>query len=143
MVLLSALKSRVRFHIRYLSLPSGRRAIYKSSLVWYFTILDSVFKVTEMPYCKTALIVTEQMNTRAVLDQLAQTKFNAPCAVQCEWNESQFVIDNGMNNIRAVIDSERGLILLHCRYSPYVDIGEELIKQFAAEQGFLTESLDD
>lgn len=96
-----------------------------------------------MPYCKTALIVTEEMNTRSVLDQLAQTRFNAPCAVQCEWNESQFVIDNGMNNIRAVIDSERGLILLHCRYSPYVDICEELIKQFAAEQGFLTESLDD
>lgn len=95
-----------------------------------------------MPYCKTALIVTEQMNTRAVLDQLARTKFKASCAVQCEWNHNQFVIDNGMNNIRAVVNKDRELILLYCRYPPYIDIGEELIKQFAAEQGFLTESLE-
>ncbi|HFI9804301.1 TPA: hypothetical protein ACGSUT_004382 [Vibrio parahaemolyticus] len=95
-----------------------------------------------MPYCKTALIVTEQMNTRLVLDQLAQTIFNAPCAVQSEWNPDQFAIDNGMNNIRAVVDNDRGLILLYCRYSPYIDIGESVIKQFATEQGFLTESLE-
>ncbi|HHC7268971.1 TPA: hypothetical protein ACN30M_002771 [Vibrio parahaemolyticus] len=95
-----------------------------------------------MPYCKTALIVPEQMNKRSVLDQLAQTKFNAPRAVQCEWNPDQFVIDNGMNNIRAVVDSERGLILLHCRYSLYIDIGEEVVKQFAEEQGYSTESLE-
>ncbi|WP_447041241.1 hypothetical protein [Vibrio parahaemolyticus] len=95
-----------------------------------------------MPYCKTALIVTEQMNTRLVLDQLAQTMFNAPNAVQCEWNPDQFAIDNGMNNIRAVVDNDRGLIMLHCRYSPYIDIGEEIVKQFAEEQGYSTESLE-
>jgi hypothetical protein len=95
-----------------------------------------------MSYCKTALIVPEQMNKRAVLDQLAQTMFNAPCAVQCEWNPDQFGIDNGMNNIRAVIDNDRGLILLHCRYSQYIDIGESVIKQFATEQGLLTGSLE-
>ncbi|CAH7233765.1 conserved hypothetical protein [Vibrio chagasii] len=95
-----------------------------------------------MPYCKTALIVTEQMNTRSVLDQLAQTKFNAPCAVPCEWNPEQFAIDNGMNNIRAVVDNDRGVILLHCRYSPYIEIGEVLIKQFAYEQDYSTESLE-
>ncbi|MDW1924915.1 hypothetical protein R7Q39_05705 [Vibrio sp. 947] len=95
-----------------------------------------------MPYCKTALIVTEQMNTPLVLDQLAQTMFNAPCAVQCEWNPDQFAIDNGMNNIRAVVDNDRGLIMLHCRYSPYIDIGEEIVKQFAEEQGYSTESLE-
>jgi len=95
-----------------------------------------------MPYCKTALIVTEQMNTRLVLDQLAQTMFNAPRAVQCEWNPDQFAIDNGMNNIRAVIDNDRGAIVLYCRYSQYIDLGESVLKQFAAEQGFLTESLE-
>jgi hypothetical protein len=95
-----------------------------------------------MPYCKTALIVTEQMNTRLVLDQLAQTMFNAPCAVQCEWNPDQFAIDNGMNNIRAVIGNDRGLILLHCRYSQYIDIGEEVINKFADEQDYSTECLE-
>lgn len=74
-----------------------------------------------MPYCKTALIVTEQMNTRLVLDQLAQTMFNAP---------------------RAVVDNDRGFILLYCRYSPYIDIGEEVIKKFADEQDYSTECLE-
>ncbi|HCH1568239.1 hypothetical protein [Vibrio parahaemolyticus] len=47
-----------------------------------------------------------------------------------------------MNNIRAVVDNDRGLIMLHCRYSPYIDIGEEIVKQFAEEQGYSTESLE-
>ncbi|MDW3048246.1 hypothetical protein R8N28_21170 [Vibrio sp. Vb1554] len=47
-----------------------------------------------------------------------------------------------MNNIRAVVDNDRGLILLHCRYSPYIDIGESVIKQFATEQGYSTERVE-
>jgi hypothetical protein len=47
-----------------------------------------------------------------------------------------------MNNIRAVIGNDRGLILLHCRYSQYIDIGEEVIKKFADEQDYSTECLE-
>lgn len=95
-----------------------------------------------MPYCKNAIVITQQMNTREVLDQFARTKFKTGCAIQCEWNHAQFVVDNGMNNIRAVVDAEKGLIMLCCRYSQYLDIGEELIKQFADERGFSTKSVE-
>lgn len=95
-----------------------------------------------MPYCKTALVITQQMNAREVLDQFARTKFKSACAVQCEWNHAQFVIDNGMNNIRAVVDKEKGLIKLYCRYSQYIDIGDEQIKQLADELGFSTKRLE-
>ncbi|MDW3046219.1 hypothetical protein R8N28_10755 [Vibrio sp. Vb1554] len=95
-----------------------------------------------MPYCKTAIVITKQMNTREVLDQFARTTFKTGGAVQCEWNYAQFVIDNGMNNIRAIVDTEKGLIMLCCRYSQYIDIGEELLKQFAHEQGFSTKRLE-
>ncbi|MCF7483084.1 MULTISPECIES: hypothetical protein [Vibrio] len=47
-----------------------------------------------------------------------------------------------MNNVRAVVDTEKGLITLCCRYSHYIDIGEELLKQFADEQGFSTKRLE-
>lgn len=47
-----------------------------------------------------------------------------------------------MNNIRAVVDAEKGLIMLCCRYSQYLDIGEELIKQFADERGFSTKNVE-
>lgn len=95
-----------------------------------------------VPYCKTAIVITQQMNIREVLDQFARTTFKAGCAVQCEWNYAQFVIDNGANNIRAVVDREEGLIMLCCRYSQYIDMGDELLKQFADEQGFSTKRLE-
>ncbi|MDC5726927.1 hypothetical protein [Vibrio europaeus] len=47
-----------------------------------------------------------------------------------------------MNNIRAVVDVGKGLIMLCCRYSQYIDIGEELLKQFADEHGFSTKRLE-
>jgi len=95
-----------------------------------------------MPYCKTTLVINQQTSAKEVLDQFARIKFQSTCAVQCEWNQAQFVVDNGMNNIRAVVDAEKGLIMLYCRYSQYIDIGDELLKQFADEQGFSTKSVE-
>ncbi|MEZ8100253.1 hypothetical protein [Vibrio bivalvicida] len=95
-----------------------------------------------MRHCKVALVITKQMNIREVLDQLARTKFKANCAVQFEWDQSQFSVDNGMNNIRAVISKERKLILFCCRYPQYVDMVEELLTEFADEQALLIENLE-
>ncbi|CDT15213.1 hypothetical protein VCR4J2_250736 [Vibrio coralliirubri] len=47
-----------------------------------------------------------------------------------------------MNNIRGVVDTDRELILLYCRYSPYIVIGEDVIEQLAYEQGYSTKSLE-
>ncbi|MEH0666599.1 hypothetical protein H4F18_02795 [Vibrio scophthalmi] len=95
-----------------------------------------------MEYCKVALVITKQMNIREVLDQLARTKFKATCAVQFEWDQNQFSVDNGMNNVRAVIDERRKLILFCCRYLHYIDIAEELLTEFADEQALLIENLE-
>lgn len=89
-----------------------------------------------------ALVITKQMNIREVLDQLARTKFKATCAVQFEWDQNQFSIDNGMNNVRAVIDEKRKLILFCCRYPHYIDIAEDLVSDFAIEQALLIEKTD-
>ncbi len=95
-----------------------------------------------MPQCQIALVITPKMDIEAVLTQLSRAKFNAEHAVQYEWDKNQFCIDNGMNNIRAVISKERKLILFCCRYPQYVDIVEELLTEFADEQALLIENLE-
>ena len=94
-----------------------------------------------MPQCQTALVITQEMDIKAVLNQSSRAAFNAEHAVQCEWDHNQFVVDNGMNNIRAVVDSTKGLILLfHCRYPQYIGVVESLLTEFIAEQGLRTSS---
>jgi hypothetical protein len=95
-----------------------------------------------MQYGKVALVITKQMDIREVLDQLARTKFKATCVVQLEWDQNQFSVDNGMNNIRAVIDEKRKLILFCCRYPHFIDIAEELVRDFATEKALLIKNLD-
>ncbi len=99
-------------------------------------------KAVEVPYCKIALVVTPKMDIGEVLNELSTTKFNAEHAVQYEWDKNQFCIDNGMNNVRAVIDEKRKLILFCCRYPHYIDIAEELLTEFADEQALLIENLE-
>lgn len=91
-----------------------------------------------MPYCKSAISITKEMNVRETLDLLSQMKFGALRAVQCEWNHNQYIVDNGMNNIRAVVDSEKNLILFHCRYPNYIEVMESLLATFTFEQGLFT-----
>lgn len=43
-----------------------------------------------MPYCKSAISITKEMNVRETLDLLPQMKFGALHAVQCEWNHNQY-----------------------------------------------------
>lgn len=99
-------------------------------------------KAVEVSYCKIALVVTPKMDVEEVLNELSITKFNAERAVQCNWNNNQFLIDSGMNNIRAVVDNKRKLILFSCRYPHYIDIAEELVIEFAGEQALLIEKVD-
>ncbi|ALM70321.1 hypothetical protein ACEI17_002631 [Vibrio vulnificus] len=94
-----------------------------------------------MPQCQTALVITPEMDIEAVLNQLSRATFNAEHAVQCEWDKHQFCIDSGMNNIRAVIDKEKMLILFCCRYSQYINIMEKLLTEFADQQDLLIENL--
>ncbi|MFA0143233.1 hypothetical protein AB4430_15890 [Vibrio kanaloae] len=103
---------------------------------------SQLVKAVEVSYCKIALVVTPKMDIGEVLNELSTTKFNAERAVPCSWNNDQFLIDSGMNNIRAVVDNNRNLILFSCRYPHYIDIAEELVIEFAYEQALLIEKTD-
>lgn len=92
-----------------------------------------------MPYCHKSLVITPQMNIQEVLNVLSRTKFNARNAVQCD-RKVQFYVDNGMNNVRAMINSEKTHVSFFCRYSHYVDIVDSIIEEFAAEQSLVIES---
>ncbi|EJG1691999.1 hypothetical protein [Vibrio parahaemolyticus] len=45
-----------------------------------------------------------------------------------------------MNNVRAMINSEKTHVSFFCRYSYYVDIVDSIIEEFAAEQSLVIES---
>lgn len=92
-----------------------------------------------MPYCNKSIVITPQMNTSEILNVLSRTKFNAQNAVQCD-QKGQFYVDNGMNNVRAIINSEKTHISFFCRYSHYVDIVDSILEEFAAEQSLVIES---
>ncbi|MEZ8036924.1 hypothetical protein [Vibrio crassostreae] len=47
-----------------------------------------------------------------------------------------------MNNVRAVIDEKRELILFCCRYPHYINIVEELVSEFAGELALSIENPD-
>ncbi|KIF52758.1 hypothetical protein H735_12695 [Vibrio owensii CAIM 1854 = LMG 25443] len=95
-----------------------------------------------MPYCKSAISITKEMNVSETLYLLSQMKFGALRAVQFEWNHNQYIVDSGMNNIRAVVDSEENLILFHCRYPNYIEVMESLLATFTFEQGLFTSNRD-
>ncbi len=93
-----------------------------------------------MQQCSNALVITQQMNIREVLNNLSKTKFNGQRAVQSESSKDQFCIDNGMNNVRAIINSNKTHIRFFCRYTYYVDIVDSILEAFAAEQSLVIES---
>ncbi|EIJ2377351.1 MULTISPECIES: hypothetical protein [Vibrio] len=45
-----------------------------------------------------------------------------------------------MNNVRAIINSEKTHVSFFCRYSNYVEIVDSILEAFAAEQSLVIES---
>ncbi|EOV0102397.1 MULTISPECIES: hypothetical protein [Vibrio] len=45
-----------------------------------------------------------------------------------------------MNNVRAIINSEKTHVSFLCRYSNYVEIVDSILEAFAAEQSLVIES---
>lgn len=74
------------------------------------------------------------MDIREVLNTLSSTKFIAQNAVQCD-RKGQFYIDNGMNNVRAIINAGKTHISFFCRYPHYTKVVDTMLEEFAQEQG--------
>lgn len=68
-----------------------------------------------------------------------KSKFNAQNAVQYD-RKGQLYVDIGMNNVRAIINSEKTHVSFFCRYSNYVEIVDSILEAFAAEQSLVIES---
>lgn len=79
-------------------------------------------------YCGLALKLTPDLNIEDTLSQFAETYFGAIRAVQID--EYQFDIDNGLNNLRAIIKPEQGLIAFCCRYERDVPRTEAKLEKF-------------
>lgn len=69
-----------------------------------------------------------------MLNTLSRTKFNAQNAVQCD-RKGQFYVDNGMNNVRAIINCEKTHISFFCRYPNHTMVIDTMLEEFAQEQG--------
>ncbi len=74
------------------------------------------------------------MDIREVLNTLSSTKFIAQNAVQCD-RKGQFYVDNGMNNVRAIINSRKTHVSFFCRYPHYTMVIDTILEEFAQEQG--------
>ncbi len=80
-------------------------------------------------YCRYALKIDSDMTVESVLTRFAVEHFNAREAVQID--ARQYSVDNGMNDLRAVIKEEQQLITFCCRYEKDVTRTESMVLAFA------------
>ena len=79
-------------------------------------------------YCLMAIKLDQESDQIELLSQFAIEHYNARQAVQID--PYQFGVDNGMNNLRAVLKEELGLITFCCRYEKDVEKTEAKIQAF-------------
>ncbi len=84
-------------------------------------------------YCKTAISISDDVDSQTLLTKLAIECFGAREAVPVD--SRQYVIDAGMNDVRAVVNEEKSLIAFCCRYKNDVPKTEEKIQRFAQAHG--------
>jgi len=83
-----------------------------------------------MPYCNNEIIVLDldKASVMQIIDKIAVTKFKAQKAICLD--NGNFNIDGGLNDVRAVISEEFGLIKFCCRYARDIPRVELLISDF-------------
>ena len=84
-----------------------------------------------MPYCTKELIIIDLAKTSIlqVLNNMAVAKFKAHRAIKL--GNGNINIDAGMNNVRAVLSDQDGLIKFFCRYIRDIPRVERLVHDFA------------
>ncbi|QSX34472.1 hypothetical protein JYB87_04270 [Shewanella avicenniae] len=80
-------------------------------------------------YCQYAFQLQPDMQVERILTQFAIEHFDGRQAVKID--EYQYGVDNGMNDLRAVIKEERQLITFCCRYAKDVARTESMVLAFA------------
>ncbi len=81
-------------------------------------------------YCKTAILINESVNIQLLLTKFAWECYKADEAVKID--NGRFAIDNGMNNVRAIIRNDTSKVITFCcRYECDVPVTEEKIHNFS------------
>jgi hypothetical protein len=86
-----------------------------------------------MPYCNTEIIILDLDKTPLiqVMNKMAVTKFKAERAIRL--GNGSVNIDGGLNDVRAIINEQVGLIKFCCRYARDVTRVESLTRDFVCK----------
>ena len=84
-------------------------------------------------YCKSAWKLEDDFDQNMLLTKFAQEYFKAREAVQID--AYQYSVDNGLNDLRAVIKPDLHLITFCCRYKKDVQRTDTIVRQFAVKNG--------
>ncbi len=80
-------------------------------------------------YCKIAILVNDDADIQMLLTACAWEYFNSSRAVKIDTR--QWGIDNGMNNVRAVIRNNGTIRAFCCRYRRDVQMTEDKVQRFS------------
>jgi len=93
------------------------------------TLICNVNVEVQMAYCTKEIIIDlEKTSMLKVLNDIAVTKFKANRAVLLA--NGNVNIDNGLNDVRAVLSDHENVIKFCCRYTNDVSKVEALISDF-------------
>ncbi len=84
-------------------------------------------------YCETALKLDPSLDVQKTLSSFASEHFHAPQAFKID--DYQFDVDNAMNDLRAVLKPEIGLITFCCRYEKDIPRIERKLNEFIEANG--------
>jgi hypothetical protein len=92
-----------------------------------------------MPYCAVAIRLKEPagLSIESLLDAFAKEEFKAQAAHHLHGNE--YNIDAGLNDVRAVVDFDKQIVSLVCRYEKDLAKTERKAQDFAAKHPLLCE----
>ena len=82
-------------------------------------------------YCKSAWKLKDDADEKVLLTLFAKEYYKAREAVQIDIY--QYGVDNGLNDLRAVLKPELNLITFCCRYEKDIERIESIVRQFAVE----------
>ncbi len=110
--------------------------MYKLSLLVFNDMIQKYLGSDMTTYCELALKMKPGLDVERTLSLFAVEQCNAREAVPID--STQYNIDNGLNDLRAVLKPEIGLITFCCRYSQDVPGAESKVQAFSQKHDLET-----
>lgn len=110
--------------------------MYKPSLLVFNDMTQTYLGSDMTTYCELALKIEPSLDVEQTLSLFAVEQFNGREAVPID--STQYNVDNGLNDLRAVLKPEIGLITFCCRYSQDVPRAESKVLAFSQKYDLAT-----